>query len=125
MEPIIRYIEHKPAEHTDSGTAWIARMWPSKSGKTLYFNDMALKRANVPDANHYDLVSGKFYWVSGVKKSGSNRHWAGGGKILIERSLLNWYENHVDTPDLYALEPINDFPKPDISKFTSIENKPL
>jgi hypothetical protein len=37
MTPLIKYIEHKPAEHTDRGEAWIARVWPSSSGKTLYF----------------------------------------------------------------------------------------
>jgi hypothetical protein len=52
FDPVIRFIENKPAEHTDRASAWIARVWPSGSGKTLYFNDMALKRANAGDANH-------------------------------------------------------------------------
>jgi hypothetical protein len=51
MKPIVKYIEHKPAEHTDRGTAWIARVWLSSSGRTLYFNDMALKRCSGYDSN--------------------------------------------------------------------------
>jgi hypothetical protein len=124
MKPIIKYIEHKPAEHTDRATAWIARVWPSASGKTLYFNDMALKRCSGGDDNHYDLVTGERYWVSGVKKRGSNRHW-GGGSILIEQSLVKWYEEHAQGKHYCDLIVIPDLPKPDISKFSSMENSPL
>lgn len=123
MKPIIKYIEHKPAEHTDRAMAWIARVWPSLSGRTLYFNDMALKRCVGRDSNHYDLVSGEDYWVSGVKKKGSNRHWAGGGPIHIEKSLVEWYEAHVHERDFNGLIEIPDLPKPDISKFNAIENQ--
>ena len=71
MKKSIKYIEHKPAEHTDRGNAWIAHVWHSASGKTLYFNNMALKRINGADSNHYDFLNGESYWVSGVKKQGS------------------------------------------------------
>ncbi len=122
MEPIIKYIEHKPSEHMDSGTAWIARVWPSSSGKTLYFNGMALKRASGPDSNHFDLVTRERYWISGVKRRGSNRHWAGGGPIQIEQSLVSWYQEHAWGADTVDLKIIPDLPKPDISKFNSLEN---
>ena len=125
MEPIIKYIEHKPAEHSDRGMAWIARVWPSSSGKTLYFNDMALKRSPGFDSNHCDLISGEYYWVSGVKRRGSNRHWAGGGPIHIESSILPWYNEYVVDVEAVDLIVIPDIPKPDISKFSSIENKKL
>ena len=123
MRHVIKYIEHKPAEHTDRATAWIARVWPSSSGRTLYFNDLALKRCSGADSNHYDLVTGEDYWVSGVKKKGSNRHWAGGGPILIEQSLVDWYDDYVQQRDPYELVVIADLPKPDISNFNAIENK--
>ena len=87
MKTLIKYIEHKTAEHTDQASAWIARVWPSASGRTLYFNDMALKRCSGFDSNHFDLVSGEEYWVSGVKKRGSNRY-GGGGSIYIEKSNM-------------------------------------
>ncbi|HLG14819.1 MAG TPA: hypothetical protein VJH03_10010 [Blastocatellia bacterium] len=123
MKPIVKYIEHKPAEHTDRATAWIARVWPSSSGRTLYFNDMALKRSSGYDSNHCDLVSGEDYWVSGVKKNGSNRHSNGGGPIYIEKSLVEWYEAYVHEKDFNGLIEIPDLAKPDISKFNGIENE--
>lgn len=125
MKHIVKYIEHKPAEHTDRATAWIARVWPSSSGRTLYFNDMALKRCSGNDSNHCDLVSGEDYWVSGVKKNGSNRHWNGGGPIYIEKSLVEWYEAYVDQKHFNGLIEIPDLGKPDISKFNAIENEKM
>ena len=122
MKPLVKYIEHKPAEHTDRATAWIARVWPSSTGRTLYFNDMALKRSSGPDSNHCDLLSGEDYWVSGVKKNGSNRHWNGGGPVYIEKSLVEWYEAYVHQKDFNGLIEIPDLDKPDISKFNAIEN---
>jgi hypothetical protein len=122
MKPIIKYIEHKPAEHSDRGMAWIARVWPSSSGKTFYFNGMALKKSSGIDANHYDLLTGESYWISGVKKRGSNRHWAGGGPIHIEKSIVAWYNAYVERADIVELIEIPDLPKPDITKFNNIEN---
>jgi hypothetical protein len=86
MDYIIQYVELKSSNHTDADEAWIARVWPSSSGKTIYFNGMALKRAKGSDSNHYDLVTGDLYWVSGVKKRGTNRHW--GGSIYEETRVL-------------------------------------
>jgi hypothetical protein len=40
---MLKYIEQK-AGHADNGPAWIARVTFSKSGRTVYFNGMALKR---------------------------------------------------------------------------------
>lgn len=122
MKAIIKYIEHKPAEHTDRAEAWIARVWLSSSGRTLYFNDMALKRGSGVDCNHFDLVTGESYWVSGVKKRGTNRHWAGGGPVQIEQSLVDWYHEVVQNNDYCDLVVIPDLPKPDISKFEALEN---
>ncbi len=125
MKSSIKYIEHKPAEHTDCGEAWIARVWHSSTGRTLYFNNMALKRGSGADSNHFDLITGESYWVSGVKKRGSNRHWAGGGPIKIEQSLVEWYQELVKNKEYCDLIIIPDLPKPDISKFSTIENRKL
>ena len=123
MDYIIRYVELKSSDHTDADEAWIARVWPSGSGKTIYFNDMALKRASGTDSNHRDLATGDLYWVSGVKKRGTNRHW--GGPIYIEESLLHWYEEHTDGKCPAELVPRPDLQKPDISKFDAMENKSI
>jgi hypothetical protein len=38
-----------------------------------------------------DIETGEEYWISGVKKRGTNRHWAGSGKILIEENIIKEY----------------------------------
>ncbi len=123
MKHIIRYVELKGDAHTDADEAWIARVWPSASGKTLYFNDMALKRQSGSDSNHVDLETGNLYWVSGVKKRSTNRHW--GGAICIEESLMSWYEKHTGGKCPAELVPKPDLPKPDISRFHATENERL
>jgi hypothetical protein len=73
--------------------------------------------------NHYDVLTGEDYWVSEVKKQGSNRHWNGGGPIYIEKSLVERYEAYVHQKDFNGLIEIPDLSKPDISNFNSIENE--
>ena len=86
---------------------------------------MALKRINGADSNHYDFLNGESYWVSGVKKQGSNRHWAGGGLIKIEESLVEWYKEYIQNKEYCELIVIPDIPKPDIAKFNALENTKL
>ena len=123
MKPIVKYIEHKPSEHTDAAPAWIAHVWPSSSGKTLYFNDMALKLSSGRDSNHFDLVTGEDYWVTGVKKKGSNRHWGRGAPIHIEQSLVDWYHGYAEQDHSVKLIVVPDMPQPDFAKFHAIENE--
>ena len=121
MKQIVRYIELKGSEHTDMDEAWIARAWLSASGKTIYFNDMALKRSQGTDSNHINIETGDPYWISGIKKSGTNRHW--GGSIYIEESLLSWYKEHTNgkCPAELIIKP--DLPKPAIKRFHELENE--
>ncbi|CAM2064034.1 hypothetical protein SCOR_01625 [Sulfidibacter corallicola] len=84
-----------------NGPAWIGFAKSSKSGKTLYFNGMALKRgADGYRANYWDLLSGNAYWVSGVKKRGTNRHTFGNGTIIIEKRAVAAFLKHVNLADL-------------------------
>ena len=83
----VKYIELKSG-FSDNGPAWIARVADSKSGRTIYFNGMALKRTSRGQGNYIDSATGAEYWVSGVKRRGTNRHWAGSGKILVEATAL-------------------------------------
>jgi hypothetical protein len=41
--------------------------------------------------NYIDMETGEFFWVSGVKKNGQDRHWAGSGKVLIEAAAVSEY----------------------------------
>lgn len=86
----IKYIELKTG-WSDDGPAWIGHMKESKSGATLYFNDRAFQRCRGMAGNYVDVETGEVYWISGVKKNGEDRHWAGHGKVFIDRRLVSEY----------------------------------
>lgn len=86
----IRYIELKTGYH-DDGPAWIGRVLISRSGRSVYFNDHGFQRCNAGSGNYTDIETGVTYWISGVKKDGSDRHWAGHGKIVIDRKIVKEY----------------------------------
>ena len=87
MQTALRYIELKTG-YSDDGPAWVARVGLSKSGRTVYFNGRELRRCNGMSGNHRDAETGEEYWISGVKKSGANRHPCGRGKIMVQRGAL-------------------------------------
>ena len=125
---MLRYIELKTG-YADNGPAWIARVKLSKSGRTIYFNGKALKRAagGGVSGNHYDIQTGQEYWVSGVKKKGLDRHWAGSGIVSIEAAVVSEYLQLTGTVDLDSsrFQVIADLEEPDPSQFTALENESL
>ncbi len=96
MIPDLRYIELKSG-YSDDGPAWIGIVEFSKSGQTVYFNNKALKKLKTRDfsGNHFDLENGEVYWISGVKLNGQNRHWAGRGKVMIQKEAVGEYLSRV------------------------------
>lgn len=120
---MLKYIELKTG-HADNGPAWVARVRASKSGKTIYFNGKALKRAHLPSANHYDIVNREAYWVSGIKKDGLDRHWAGSGKVAIEAGVVEEYLRVTGSAelDLTRFEVIKDLKPTDPAMFYDQEN---
>jgi hypothetical protein len=124
---MIRYIELKTG-YNDNGPAWIGRVQLSRSGQTVYFDGKAFKRrAGRGSANHYDIETREAYWISGIKKDGRDRHWAGSGKITIEASAVNEYlaitgETQVD---LSRFVISNAILPTDPSKFHEVENERL
>jgi hypothetical protein len=123
---MLKYIELKSG-HEDDGPAWIARVTVSRSGRTVYFKGMALKRASGGgvSGNHYDLATGKEYWVSGVKKDGLDRHWAGSGVIQIEAGAVPAYLRITGQPSLDdgRFRVIPDLPETDAADFVLLENE--
>ena len=92
---LLRYIELKSG-HSDNGPAWIGYVTSSKTGRTLYFNGRGLmklkgQRRGASGGNYSDMETGESFWVSGVKKNGEDRHWAGSGKVLIDAAALPDY----------------------------------
>ena len=129
MKNRIMYIEHKTNQN-DKGKAWIGYAEFSKSGKTVYFNNMAFKKntgyadANTDYANYFDIETDEAYWISGVKKNGQDRHWAGSGKIFIEKSIIDEYLSIVDLNSLDKIKfEVIEVLKTDKQRFVLIENQ--
>lgn len=101
MKPRLIYVELKTG-HDDNGPAWIGFAGSSKSGATIYFDGKAFKSLKGAgfSANYYEAESGDEYWISGVKKDGQDRHWAGGGKIEIDEIAVASYLDLMGLSDL-------------------------
>lgn len=107
----IKYIELKTG-YADNGPAWIGKVKTSKTGTTVYFNDHAFLRRNCGNGNYFDVETDEVYWISGVKKNGQDRHWAGNGKIIIDRKIISQYLQLVGQEQLdasrFIIEDIDD-----------------
>jgi len=94
MNSRIMYIELKSGDgHNDRGSASIGRVTFSKSGKSVYYRDLkfqSLKGSGIY-ANYFEVESGDEYWISGCKKNGQDRHWAGGGAVEIDEDARQEY----------------------------------
>ena len=92
MKHRLIYVELKSG-HADNGPAWIGYADTSKSGRTIYFNDRAFQscKGGGIGSNYFDVESGDEYWISGIKKEGGDRHWAGGGIISVQREAVDEY----------------------------------
>ena len=126
MQLALKYLELKSG-YADTGPAWIAKVGVSKSGRTLYFNGRALKRAQGISGNHVDLETGEEYWVSNVKKDGADRHWAGSGKVSIESGVVADYLAIIGAAELNrsAFDIVPDLKRTDPSQFHEVENRRL
>ena len=90
MQPRVMYVELKIG---DSGPAWIGWVKFSKTGTTVYYRGKELRRVRGGgvSGNHVDVDTGDEYWVSGVKKNGQDRHWAGSGAVVIDDDAADEY----------------------------------
>lgn len=90
------YVENKQ-DAGGRGTARIGWVTFSKSGRSIYYRGMSLQRIKGGGVagNYFDEATGDEYWVSGVKKTGTNRHWAGGGEVTIDEDAKAEYEKFV------------------------------
>ena len=91
----IMYIENKSSGH--NGPARIGRVAFSKSGRTLIYKGQRFQslRGTGISANYYDIDTMEEYWISGVKKSREDRHWAGSGPVQIDEDVREEYEREV------------------------------
>ena len=117
MKNEIKYIELKSG-YSDNGPAWIGKVKTSRTGNTIYFNDIAFEKGSLISGNYRDIETGEEYWISGVKKNATDRHWAGTGKVMIDRSVVDYYLETigskvlpknlvvVEIPEIYPIERI-------------------
>lgn len=119
---MLRYIELKSG-YDDNGPAWIGRVKLSRSGQTIYFNGKAFKR--VERGTYIDLETRELYWISGVKKRGTNRHWAGSGRITIEAAAVAEYLELVGESELDRSQFIvsHSIAETDPARFHQLENE--
>ena len=87
------YVENK-TEAGDCGEARIGWVTFSKTGRSIYYRGKRFQRLKGGgiSGNYFDSETGDEYWISGVKKAGTNRHWAGGGEIQIDDDARSEYE---------------------------------
>ena len=106
MKSQLMYVELKSG-YCDNGPAWIGKVFFSKSGNTVYFNGMAFHRGR---GIATEIQTGEYYWISGVKKNGEDRHWAGNQpsrrKIMIDKEVVAEYISLRGLPDLPHFFPI-------------------
>ena len=94
MKSRIMYIELKDG-HQDDGPARIGRVRFSRTGVTVYYRDLELERSRGISANYRDVATGEGYWVSGCKRNGQDRHWAGGGPVHIDEDVRAEYWSEI------------------------------
>jgi hypothetical protein len=126
MNSRMMYVELKTG-YSDDGPAWIGKAFFSKTGKSVYFDGLSFSKHSGYGGNHCEVLSGDYYWISGIKKKGTNRHWAGNGKIKIDKGVVEEYLEMTKLSELpknrfEIVELNNDQP---IQEFNAIENKKI
>jgi hypothetical protein len=86
------YVENKDGQ-INGATARIGWATFSKTGQTIYYRGRTLQKAKGGGVrgNFFDIASGEEYWVSGVKKRGSNVHPAESVTVEIDADALAEY----------------------------------
>jgi hypothetical protein len=124
----LRYIELKSG-HSDNGPAWIGYVSTSKTGRTVYFDGRGLmklkgQRRGESGGNYVDMETGESFWVSGVKKDGEDRHWAGSGKVLVEAAAVSEYLQTIEAKalDTAWCEITDSIRQTDIGRLSKLAN---
>jgi len=87
----ILYVENKDGD-LDGVQARIGWVTFSKTGQSVYYRGRALKKTSQGvRGNFYDEASGEEYWISGIKKRGTNAHWAESVKIVVDDDAEDEY----------------------------------
>lgn len=86
----LMYVENKDGtiDGVPGRIGWVSF---SRTGQTVYYRDRELCKARGIRGNFFDVATREEYWVSGVKKRGSNMHRAERIAIEIDEDALAEY----------------------------------
>jgi hypothetical protein len=103
------------------GSVWLNS---PKRDKQFIFNGQAFKGNG--HGLCFDIETKETYWITGVKKDGQNRHWAGKGKIMIDKLIVDDFLKRKGWPclDLSKFELV-DVKRTDKQRFVAFENGSL
>ena len=130
MKSVLIYVELKTG-FADNGPAWVGKGFFSRSGQTIYFNGKILKKGKGIAGNYFDIETRdqeerEEYWISGIKKNGTNRHESGTGKIQIDFIIVKEYlelTGKASLPKTFEIVSLNN--NPSIETAHLLENKKL
>ena len=86
------YIEYKSGE-IEGHKARVGWVTFSKSGKSIYYRNLMfspIKGGGISGNYFCETLEGEF-WISGIKKRGSNAHWAEYANIHIDTDAVEAY----------------------------------
>ena len=86
----LMYVENKDGT-IDGINARIGYVTFSKTGSTIYYRGRELVKAQGIRGNFLDVETREEYWISGVKKRGSNVHWAESASVSIDSDAIEEY----------------------------------
>lgn len=88
----VMYVENKDGkiDGVEGRIGWVTF---SHSGRTVYYRGRQLQRAKGGGirGNFFDVETCEEYWISGIKKRGSNAHWAESIKVAIDDDAREEY----------------------------------
>ncbi len=89
----LMYIENKDGL-VDGKQARIGWVSFSKTGLSVYYREKQFSRLKGGgfNANYYCNETGEEFWISGVKKHGSNVHWAEPVTVHIDEDAVDEYK---------------------------------
>jgi hypothetical protein len=82
------------------------------------------QRRGESGGNYVDMETGESFWISGIKKNGEDRHWAGSGKVLIEAAAVSDYLEAIGAKTLNTsrCEVTNSICQTDIKRLSQVAN---
>ena len=85
----VMYVEYEGDELDGPGrVGWVEL---SRSRRAYRYRGKLLHKVAGYKYNCVDAETGERYWVSGPKKNGEDRHWAGSGKVEIDEDVREEY----------------------------------